>query len=224
MAVLLLAACAPSPGADGFRLYRAGEYARAAAAFEAEYRASEPAPLLEYNLGTAQLAAGRYDEAREHLGRAAASSDAIVQQPAFYNAGNTDLEPAYRGAPGADRAERLTRAIAAYREALRRRPADIDAKWNLELAERLLEQERQSSGGGGEGGGGGQGGGDGGGSTQQAPATANPNPAPAGGNEPTSMSPAQAEQLLGGVERDEQELQRQRLRREQTKPPGVRDW
>ena len=54
--------------------------------------------------------------------------------------------------PETRRGELLT-ARQAFRQILRDRPDDEDARWNLELVERWLEEERQQSGGDGQQGG-----------------------------------------------------------------------
>lgn len=200
----------------GNRAFREGDYERAASEYRRALARGDDSPVLHYNLGTALLRLGRYDEARRHLETATRAADPSVRQPAHYNAGNTDLEPAFRAPAAEERRQQLQRAIAAYRQALLLQPDDLDAKWNLELAQRLLE-EQESAGGGGGGGAGGA----------DDPAAAQPDPSPApldpaGG--PEQLTPAQAEQILGAAEQIERELQREKLRRAETPPPNVRDW
>ncbi len=199
----------------GNRYYREGDFERAAAEYQRALERADRSPLLRYNLGTALLRMGRYEEARQHLEVATRAQDALVRQRAYYNAGNTDLEPAFRAPATEARREQLQRAVAAYREALRLDSADEDAKWNLELAERLLRQE--TAGGGGGGGGGGP--------DAESPAQPDPQPSPAeGGGAGAELTPAQARQILQTAEQIERELQREKLRRAEAPPPNVRDW
>jgi tetratricopeptide (TPR) repeat protein len=181
---------------------------------EREYRAllsEHPAdPEAHYNLGTVLLLAGRPDEARPHLETAAASAEAL-RAVASYNLGNTDLQPAYERADLPERDARLRRAVEAYKQSLLVDPDDEDAKWNLELARRLLERDPPPQVGGGAGGGGGEG--------PPQPGAAQPAPTPAGdqGPEPETAE-TEAEELLRAAHERELEVQRTRLRRPQ--PPG----
>lgn len=181
------------------------EYRRVLAADPEETRAS-------YNLGTLLLDERDFGPAREHLLRA--TEDSMLRARAAYNLGNVDLVPAFEDSALAGRDSALARAIRAYQEALRKESADHDAKWNLELALRLLQEERtppEPHGGGGEGAGGGGGGG----------------PAQPGGGTPAAPDAAagQAESsnitsfdLLDQASRQEIELQKELLRK--PPPPG----
>lgn len=208
--------------AEGDRAYRRGDYARAAQAYGRALAAGDSSAAVRYNLGTALLRLGRHDEARPHLEAASRAGDAGLRFRAAYNAGNADLAPVAAGrVPPEQRRERLTRAIGQYRRALLLEPGDHDARWNLELANRLL---REPAGGGG---------GDddereqprgGGGEDDQAPVSPQPSPgtADAGGARP--MTREQAERILAAAEAREQRIQREQLRQDQTRIHGVRDW
>jgi tetratricopeptide (TPR) repeat protein len=223
---LLLLAALPLLGGglvEGNRLYRSGQFRRAAEAYQRRVAAGDTSAAARYNLGTALLRLRRWDEARPLL----ESASGVERQPelgqrALYNAGNTDLEPVFRRSvsePEARR-ERLLRAIGRYKDALLARPADADAKWNLELAQRLLRREEQSGGGGGEdqrnqgGGGGGQG-----------PPQPAPQPAPSPQRTPApELSQREAERILTGAARAEADAQREVLSRVRGERKAVRDW
>lgn len=213
MAVLLLAGCdLRDHTASGNRLYRRGEYAGAAAEYAAALEGGSRSPRVSYGLGTALLRLERYPEARGHLEGAAAAGDSATRQRAHYNAGNTDLEPVFRGrTPEPERRAALERAVGRYRRALLLDPADADAKWNLELAQRLLASEEETAGGGGGGGGG-----------EESP---NPEPDPRGeASSSGGLTRAQAEEILAGAEQAERELQKEKLRRERGPRRAGRDW
>src|SRR5205814_10474618 len=91
------------------------------------------------------------------------------------------------GAPNDSASGQLKLALADYKRVLIQRPADLDAKWNYELA---LEKQKQSGGGGG--GGGGQS------NASKAPSQNEPKPQ-------ATLAQRQAEQLLGSAERQEPE-------------------
>jgi len=214
--LLLLAvprAARADQGEEGDRLFKDKKYKEAAAAYERAIRSGSDTPRLEYNLGTALLAAGRLDDAITALERAATQSrDLDIRFRALFNLGLVNLTQA-RAAKGPDAAPLFGAAEDAYKRALRVRPTDPDAKWNYELA---LISKRKASGGGG--GGGGTGG------SQDANRTPRPPgdqaQQPAGG-----LDPRQAEQLLSSAEREEREVQaKKQLQNQPEHPPGGKDW
>jgi tetratricopeptide (TPR) repeat protein len=200
--------------AEGARRFRAGDYAGAARVYAAALERGDASPRIRYGLGTALLAQGRWDEARAVLGRTAGDAPPGVAWPARYNAGNADLEPVVRGDTTARR-ERLRRAVEAYRGALRLRPDDSLAKWNLELAQRLLREPPEEVGGGG--------GGDSEDDSESEQDRAQPQPSPAPRPAPSLTRP-QASRLLDAIERREAELQRDKLRQPRGSPRVLRDW
>ncbi|MDR0788438.1 MAG: tetratricopeptide repeat protein [Gemmatimonadota bacterium] len=164
-------------------------------------------PVLNYNLGTVLLLAGRFDDARPHLEQAA--SDSVHRGDASYNLGNADLQPAFENPDLKDRGSLLRSSIDAYREALITNPGDEDARWNLELARRLLEEKSSSSDGGGGGGGTGEG--------PPNRGENNPQPSPAGGSgRDPGAEEIKAGELLGSARQQELEVQRESLRKPQT--------
>ena len=211
--------------AEGDRAYRRGDYRTAAEAYGRVLAAGDSSAVVHYNLGTALLRLDRHDEARPHLEAAARlRGRAGLPARAEYNAGGADLAPVAADRVAKEqRRERLLRAVDRYRRALLLNPGDADAKWNLELAQRLLRVE---SGGGGGGdvddederprGGGGEG----------PPSPASPQPRPGQGSQGADqpMTRERAERILAGAESREQAIQRQQLRRDQSKVHGVRDW
>lgn len=124
-------------------------------------------PLDHYNYGTALLRAGRPEEGRAPLERSTSTEVERLAGFGRYNyglasasAGRRLQEAGGRGGPagrpgeeaGDGVRERLLAARSAFRAVLRNDPADADARWNLELVERWLEEERRRSGeGSGEG-------------------------------------------------------------------------
>jgi tetratricopeptide (TPR) repeat protein len=210
--------------AAGNRAFQDGRYEDAVVEYRRALARGDDSPVLRYNLGTALLRLGRYDEGREHLELGARSDEARVRQPAHYNSGNTDLEPSFVAAPSAERTSSLRRSIAHYQQALLLDPTDTDAKWNLELAQQLLAEQAGGGGGGGEDEDPQQGGG-GGGEGADAPAQpdATPSPGDGRGAQP-QMTQEQAEQVLRQAVERERELQHEKLRRTSRPPPNVRDW
>lgn len=86
-------------------------------------------PEVNYNLGGALYADEKYEEAAQAYERALRSDDPALRGKALYNLGNTKY-----------RLEDYPAAISAYEEALKINPKDLDAKFNLELARRMLKE------------------------------------------------------------------------------------
>ncbi|WP_420462324.1 hypothetical protein [Candidatus Palauibacter sp.] len=112
-----------------------------------ERAASSNRPIDQYNFGTALLNDGQVSEAQVPLQQSIGSEREEVRQSAFYNLG---LSSALDGRsaqndPSARRAA-LQSAREAFRAVLRARADDEDARWNLELIERWLEEEGESGG------------------------------------------------------------------------------
>lgn len=215
----------------GNRLFRAGRYAEAVAEYRTALQAGEDTPMLRYNLGTALLELGRYEEAQEHLEAALDAVDPTLRQYAHYNLGQRYLEEARAAAGGGGQTsgQLYDAAVEAYRQALRLRPGDEDAKWNYELALREREQQSQQAGGqsqdrgqqtdqqGQEGREGSRGPGQGGSAEEEQPPDR-------GMTGQAPLTPEQAERILSGVEQDERELFRNKLRQGRQQTRVLRDW
>jgi hypothetical protein len=116
---------------EGRRLYDAGKYAEALAAY-GRGRAEEPDnPVLAFNVGDTLLAMGKADEALSEYRKALSSEDPKLKARTHYNIGNAYL-----------RKEDLRRAIDAYRQSLLQDATQKDAKRNLELALRKLKEKQ----------------------------------------------------------------------------------
>ncbi len=219
-AAILASGCGPTDSVGSAEAaFEKGDHAAAAAAYARAAEENPQALALSYNLGTALLWGGRFEEARPHLEQAARGDSAASVWRAHYNSGNTDLVPAFRGRTEGIARERVARAAGAYRNALRIDPTDVDAKWNLELALRMLEEEKsptepenpEESGGGGVGGGGGTGGAD----LRRPASPSDPQPRP---------SPAEAARILDAAQEREVAVQREALEKSPPPTPPIRGW
>lgn len=217
----------------GNRAHRKMEYADAVS----RYRQALPkggTPRLHYNLGTSLLRLGESEEARGELAEALQAQDPDLRLRAFYNLGNAYAADATDDAQATERA-RAT--VDAYRRALQLDPGNQDAKWNLELALRRLEEleNRQSMAGPqeqpqqpqqGEAGG----------EEQREPREGQtppgapqpgqvpPEPPPQADSDSRPLPRELAEQILRAVEERERGLQREKLRRRSTQRASGPDW
>lgn len=211
----------------GNRLYRDGRYAEAVEAYQSALGDGHDSPVLRYNLGTALLRLGRYGEAEAHLRAALDVVEPETRQFVYYNLAHRFLEDARQAADPEATTALYDAAVESYRQALRLRPSDVDAKWNYELALREREEQPPQQGGGGgdeeqqdqdpqqsdEGGGG------------QATGREDETPRGGPGQQDAPMTQEQAERILSAVEQDERELFREKLKKgpEQTRA-ATRDW
>lgn len=165
--------------ARGVKAYAARQYAKAADSF-AVASAVRPSAASEFNLGTAQIAAGRNEDGSAALAKA--MRDAGLRQNALYNRGN-----------GALAANAFDSAVRDYREALRLAPGDAQAKRNLEIALARKQQQQQSRSG-----------------QQKSPSgprstPQRPQPSPGAGRNDQRSGEQTAESLLRAVQQQEQE-------------------
>ncbi|MGH7466739.1 MAG: VWA domain-containing protein [Longimicrobiales bacterium] len=232
LALLLLATVGWSVGAleRGNRHYRAGRYAEAVQEYQAALREQADSPELHYNLGTALLQLGRFEEAQPHLQRALLAREEQLRQRVYFNTGYRTLVPGRRG--GNNATQLLDAAIESYKHALRLDPSDGDAKWNLELALREKERQQQQSPQSPQNQPESQGAQD----EQQSRARgggagSTPSQSSAGqGNEQGSrfeqrpMGQEQADRILSAIEQDERDLTREKLKKGQRRTPVARDW
>lgn len=116
----------------GNEFYREGKYEEAAKHYRSAEIDRPGSPVAAYNLGTALVTGKDYEEALPKLGEAASKLSGSEQAQAHYNIGN--------GLFGAGKFEE---AIGAYKRALEINPSDRDAKYNLELALKMLEEQKK---------------------------------------------------------------------------------
>jgi hypothetical protein len=120
------------------RLQREGRSAEAAQLY-ADHVAREPgSPEVRYNLGTTLLDLDSLD-AEIELGRALRGGTREVRARAQYNTGVSRLDRAITSGEADSVRTHAAAAVEANRAAIRLRPEDDDAKWNLAMALRLLD-------------------------------------------------------------------------------------
>jgi Ca-activated chloride channel homolog len=114
---------------QGNDAFARGQYDQAAKQYT-EAQIDNPTELtLDYNLGTALYKQGKHEDSMTAFRKVYKDDDPNVVADAHYNTGNALFMQ-----------KKLDEAVVEYTEALKIRPDDEDAKFNLELARRLLQQ------------------------------------------------------------------------------------
>lgn len=126
----------------GNRAIRAGNLQDALNAYQEAAALDPDNDAAVYNQAVAIYRSGEFSKAAELFQRAAASENAAVAANARFNLGNTAYAQALASVEEnpAKAAEGLERAIASYRQSLSLNPNDQDARTNIELAAKLLQQ------------------------------------------------------------------------------------
>ncbi|HCU34430.1 MAG TPA: hypothetical protein DGT21_02985 [Armatimonadetes bacterium] len=114
------------------KLFRAKKYAEAADGYASAAKQHPERRELEFNAACAQYAAGQLDEAIRRFQKLARETTGQLQQKSEYNTGNGYLQQG-----------KADEALEHYKRALYLQPDDIDAKWNLELAQRRQQRQQQ---------------------------------------------------------------------------------
>lgn len=117
---------------QGNELFDHGKYREAEKAYVEAQLESPGRPELIYNLGNALVRQEKYDEALKALRQAISKGNPALQEKGWFNLGNALFETS-----------RYAEAAQAYTQSLRLQPSSRDAKHNLELALRKLQEQKQ---------------------------------------------------------------------------------
>jgi hypothetical protein len=122
----------------GNRLHRNGTLPKAAAIYRGRTDAGAPQPDLRYNLGTTLLELGS-STAEAELVIGTQSVDEQVRALALYNIGVSRLVRAVAAEGGDSMRVHAVVSVQANRRTLRINPEQPAAKWNLDMAQRMLD-------------------------------------------------------------------------------------
>jgi len=118
---------------EGNRLYEEQHFDEALQSYDAAEQRISNKPRIHFNRGNALFKLGKPKEAREAYLRAMGSKEPDFKKKNYYNIGNTFLaEGAFKD------------AISYYRRALEIDAEFDDARFNLEVALRAIEQQKQN--------------------------------------------------------------------------------
>jgi len=123
----------------GNKHYREGRFDEALTEYRGAQVLAPELSALAFNAGNALFRKGELPDAIREYGSAALTSDPLMSSSALYNAGTAFLQ-----------AGQLDTAVESFKSALKLNPGDQEAKHNLELALRMLEQQQEPGSGPGE--------------------------------------------------------------------------
>jgi Ca-activated chloride channel family protein len=124
-----------SPGSrnrKGNKYYREGRFDDALTEYRSAQVVAPELPELAFNAGDALYRKGVVPDALKEYAKAAGAADPTLAASASYNAGTAAMN-----------AGDLETAVDLFKASLKLNPADQDAKHNLELALKLLQEQQQ---------------------------------------------------------------------------------
>lgn len=144
LSLVLLALWSSSLHAQGIKsyirrankLYHAKDYAGAIQSYRRALLRDSLSGKANFGLGASAYAQGRYDEAKSYLERAVQDQQLTPQQQAgvLHNLGNVAMKK-----------KDYQTAVQSYEEALLRNPEDENTRYNLALAQKLLQQQNKNN-------------------------------------------------------------------------------
>jgi Ca-activated chloride channel family protein len=140
VAMAMLSFVLNAQGNPGLDRYNQGDFDGALGSFREELKRDPDSPAINFNVGDAAFRLQKYDEAFEAYSKAMVSSDPVLQEKAYYNAGNSLF---MEGNHSQDLEQQLSNYYDAryqYHQALDRDPGDEQAKKNLSLLEERIKQ------------------------------------------------------------------------------------
>lgn len=114
----------------GNQAYDEADYKKALEFYHNAETERPESPELEYNMAGALYRDGAYEQAVERFSKAFNSTDISLEADAHFNLGNTYF-----------RMGDFQNAIGSFENSLEIRPDDLDAKYNLELARKMLKEQ-----------------------------------------------------------------------------------
>jgi Ca-activated chloride channel family protein len=112
--------------------YKEGNYQQAEVEYRKALEKDSKSFRADYNLGNALYRQKQFDAAADrYAGLAKMEKDKQKLSRCYYNMGNTMYE-----------SRKYQESVDAYKNALRNNPGDMDAKHNLQLAQRMLNNQK----------------------------------------------------------------------------------
>ncbi len=139
----LFAQQARSLNNDGVDLYKKGKYSEAEVNFKKGVEKQPESFTANFNLGDSYYKQGRFDEAIKSFETALKTSkENEYSAKTYHNLGNSLLKMQEKVQDPQQRSKMLQQSIEAYKNSLKLNSEDIDTKYNLSYALRLLEKNK----------------------------------------------------------------------------------
>jgi len=142
-ALLLTPANVSASNRKGFKYYQSGRYTDALVEYEESLKENGDDPRVHFNIAAAAFQTGQYERAQSHLQSALNTTDISLQQRVYYNLGNTQFRMGETMQDFVSRQTQWEEAAKSYRNALALQTNDVDAAFNLQVAERKLAELRE---------------------------------------------------------------------------------
>lgn len=115
------------------KLFKKGEYQKALKKYMDSQIENPESPILHYNMGNVYYEQRKYDKAIDELNKSLAIKNNSIRSKAYYNIGNSYF-----------RQYDFMQAIEFYKKALELNPNDQDAKYNIEIARKKVQENMQN--------------------------------------------------------------------------------
>ena len=145
-AMVVLFCCAANAfgaASDALKDYERGKFSKARSEFERLARKTPDDSRLRYNAGAAAFGDQDYDTALKHFNATLSAPDIKLQEQSYYNLGNTHFRLGEKTEDAKDKQQQWEQAVHQYESALKLDANDPDAKFNLELVKKKLEELKQ---------------------------------------------------------------------------------
>ena len=138
--VIFYACAGQASPSSALREYEAGNFHSALDEFRKLSQEKTNDLRLSYNAGTAAYKAKQLEDAQKYFNAAAASPDLQLQQQAYYNLGNSLFEAGDQATESDKKNAAWENSIKSFQNSLKLNPKDADAKNNLDLVKKKLEE------------------------------------------------------------------------------------
>lgn len=138
--LLLVTGSLQASPASALRQYQSKNYGAALREYKTLLEKNPDDAKLSYNAGAAAYKASEFESATKYFTAATRAEELELQQQAFYNLGNTLYGAGNQQQEPQARMENWEQSVKNYESALKLNPNDGDAKHNLEMVKRMLEE------------------------------------------------------------------------------------
>jgi Ca-activated chloride channel homolog len=146
-AVIAFALMLPAKGHaenQGMQLYDQKDYKGAYDTFQQQLQRDPSSEGLEFDRGAAAYKEGDFDKALDAFSKVLGSKDQALRGQAEYNIGNTLVERGALQEQKDDKIKELNDAVNHYKQALAADPKNIDAEYNKNLVEKMIDELKKN--------------------------------------------------------------------------------